>query len=106
MHLHKYVRCQGDESYLTECEHDPYFSINDRTCTHARDATVVCNELTVSVPVRLVGGNGSLEGRVEVYHSDVWGSVCDDYWSNADAKVVCRMLGLGTDGAIAVSRAT
>ena len=43
--------------------------------------------------VRLVGGNGSHEGRLELNYNGVWGTVCDDRFSNEAATVVCRSLG-------------
>lgn len=45
--------------------------------------------------IRLTGGNQN-SGRVEVFFFGKWGTVCDDYFDNNAAKVVCRMLGKST----------
>jgi len=44
--------------------------------------------------LRLVG-NSSTEGRLEVMYNEAWGTVCDDDFNDAAARVACFQLGFG-----------
>ena len=48
--------------------------------------------------VRLASTSNPLQGIVEVCYDGVWGRVCNQLWSNADAAVVCRQLGYSSSG--------
>ena len=43
--------------------------------------------------IRLIDGSKESEGRVEVCFGNVYGTVCDDFWDELEARVVCRQLG-------------
>ena len=53
------------------------------------------------IAVRLIDGPSAREGRLEVYDYSIyysagrWGTVCDDGFTDAAARVVCYMLGYG-----------
>ncbi|CAI8055637.1 Deleted in malignant brain tumors 1 protein [Geodia barretti] len=53
----------------------------------------ICTVSDASTGIRLVDGNET-SGLVEVLRYCEWRSVCDDYWTDHDAKVACRQLGL------------
>ena len=50
--------------------------------------------------VRLVGTTTRVtsSGRVEVCNKHSWTTICDLYWDNEDASVVCRQLGFSPYG--------
>lgn len=48
--------------------------------------------------VRLANGRNGTQGRVEICFLGIWGTICDDFWDENEASVVCRQLGLQTTG--------
>ncbi|KAI8514437.1 scavenger receptor [Branchiostoma belcheri] len=82
------LRCDGNESSLFNCSYAGW-GIHD--CRYRRYASVVCDPSRI----RLIGGSGPNEGRVEVRPEDSmnWGTVCHNRFNMDDADVVCRMLG-------------
>uniref|UniRef100_A0A8C3CIX1 Soluble scavenger receptor cysteine-rich domain-containing protein SSC5D n=1 Tax=Cairina moschata TaxID=8855 RepID=A0A8C3CIX1_CAIMO len=88
------VSCEGTEQSLMKCRASPS---GKSSCSHGKYASVVCSGSAVSsfAPVRLVDGPGRCAGRVEVFHNEQWGTVCDDSWEFPDAAVVCQQLDCG-----------
>ncbi|CAM4564032.1 unnamed protein product [Leuciscus chuanchicus] len=109
--------CDGNETKLSECT---VSSWSRAECSHGRDVGVVCSESEAHLrncsspqtlncsstqqlsikhfgrgSIRLVGSGGDCAGRLEVFHSGSWGTVCDDSWDIKDAHVVCRQLQCG-----------
>lgn len=52
-----------------------------------------------------MNGSNDHEGRAEILHNNIWGTFCDNGWAVAEAKVICRSLGLPYENAIAKTNA-
>ncbi|XP_071177691.1 scavenger receptor cysteine-rich domain-containing protein DMBT1-like [Mytilus edulis] len=94
------LNCIGTETDIFDCQSGGLFQHN---CVHSEDAGVVCQEDFMEV--RLVDGNNSLEGRVEIYVNGIWGTICDDGFGDEEASVICGMLGYHNAGSVPYSKA-
>ena len=86
------VNCTGTEQHIGECSRDDWGVYN---CEHRNDVAVSCTDNTLApllTGVRLVGFSSS-RGRLEVLHNGIWGTVCDDYFTVTEVRVVCKMMG-------------
>ncbi|XP_064642640.1 deleted in malignant brain tumors 1 protein-like [Lineus longissimus] len=73
-----------------KCIPAQYICDSDNDCGDGSDEQA-CE--SADITVRLVNGPTPMEGRVVVRRNGINGTVCDDYWDDDDAKVICRMLG-------------
>ncbi|XP_014478092.1 PREDICTED: uncharacterized protein LOC106746246 isoform X2 [Dinoponera quadriceps] len=105
--------CQPEEAVgivcktaVNTCQQDYWKCDNSAACISTSficDEVVDCPDGSDESPehcdapfeLRLVDGDGLLQGRVEVRHYGVWGTVCDDDFTHNAAAVICRSLGYG-----------
>ncbi|XP_048254482.1 uncharacterized protein LOC124148917 isoform X3 [Haliotis rufescens] len=80
------VSCSGTESSLASCSHRPW-GVNN--CGHSEDVGIICDPSDITMKLT----PNYNKGLLQVYHSGRWGTVCDDYFGQVEASVVCRALG-------------
>uniref|UniRef100_A0A8C1XNW1 SRCR domain-containing protein n=1 Tax=Cyprinus carpio TaxID=7962 RepID=A0A8C1XNW1_CYPCA len=81
------IQCRGNESFILLCP-----TSHDIQCSQENNVGLICSDFET---VRLVGGNSSCSGRVEVLYRGQWGTVCHNHWDKTDVEVVCRELDCG-----------
>ena len=73
---------------------------SDSECTHDDDLAVFCDSQTntgvlerYDSEVRLVGGNFTSSGMLEIYLKKEWGNICYSGFSSLAANTTCRQMG-------------
>lgn len=81
-----------------ETRHSGIVLCTVRTSPHSDPSTEAANCTTGEH--RLVNGPNPLEGRVEICINNAWGTVCSTAFSENEAEVICRNLGLLPSGKV------
>jgi len=94
------IRCAGTEKRIDACLHAAW---NSENCWAAKTVGLSC-AIYADNDIRLVAGSARNQGRVEILHNNVWGTICDDLIQYAGTsqtnfiKVACTQLNYGTAG--------
>ena len=84
------VDCNGTERSIFDCQRSSLGVITDNACRdNGRAVSINCTRECYDGDTRIVGGPNFYEGRVEICRGNVWGTICDEGWDDADANITC-----------------
>ena len=111
-YTYQWIRANGTEADITDADSSTYTLVDadaDKTIKvrvtfndddgNAERLTSVATATVQAVTLRLMNGSGNHEGRLEMRYDGEWRPICDDYWTDVEAGVACRILGF-TRGAV------
>ncbi|XP_021367665.1 neurotrypsin-like isoform X2 [Mizuhopecten yessoensis] len=84
------IECDCDEINLHDCNFKGW---GDGNCSHSTNDDVFLQCNPIKGAVQLVDGNNRYSGRVQVFATGKWITLCNDEWTNNNLKVTCRQLG-------------
>ena len=95
----RYVKpTTGTGNKLQDASGNEVATFTFKTVTNNTEDTTIPGDGCTEGTQRLRNGNTANEGRLEIcaLHPDrgtVWGTVCDDYWTDEEAGIACRAMG-------------
>ncbi|XP_064617330.1 scavenger receptor cysteine-rich type 1 protein M160-like isoform X2 [Liolophura sinensis] len=84
-------RCTGSEASLTDC---PGLEEDYKYCYSAYVTDISCTEAQEG-KLRLTGGYDGLSGRLEVFHNNTWGPVCNNSFGEPEISTACNQISSG-----------
>ena len=91
------ISCSGQSGvFIQDCTYSTVSGYASGSCNIQNEMIVGCYRSAScnAGDVRLMGGNSTSEGRVELCNQGLWGAITTSSWDSNDARVVCRQLGL------------
>ena len=86
------VMRRGSDNAITTVDHE---DVGVECCSAAPPVgpPADSNEPGTEGSLRLAGGNAPNQSRLEIFHDEEWGTICDDAFDLTDAGAACRQLG-------------
>ena len=83
----------ANQNYMYIFMYSALYLVLLNTCLTVSYCFICSKHFHHSISVRLVeGSNRRHVGRLEIFHQNTWGTICDDSFTNIAAGIACRSL--------------